>query len=765
MMRRSFSPSGRKPAFARTLCKWRPLMPSLLLILALALAGCRSTPTPSPVAGPVTVVKLIVDTDGMYEVTSGELAAVGFDLANAEPADLVLSAGGQPVGFQLVAEKGERAVRFYGQSLGKSAYTGQNVYWLAEQPSHSGEARGAIGVQVRAASPLPETMFTTVVSATVRAEEQRRYVPKVGPDDDRWLWDAIFAPGKLEIPIATPHLAPGKSVLRLRVWGNSSAPVNPDHHLALILNDVPVADATWDGIGAHLVTATVATGVLRADENRLTIQAPGDTGAMADAVLVDWAEITYPRELVADGGELMFGGQAPGFAVDVGGQVAALWDITEPSRPVALTGYQVDGGQVRFAADGSPRRFILVTEAGLRRPAALTPAGEDGTRTSAKGRERVPEASPRSSATTRGSSSGQTLYNWPGGADMIIVTVPQFQAALQPLVTARQAAGLRVALVDVTAIYDSFNYGRADPAAIRTFVRQARANWEPPAPRFLLLAGDASYDPRGYLGGSEADLVPTHLVDTAFTGWTASDVWYALPSDALTARPALAVGRFPAQTADQMSAMVAKTLAYEQISPQADWRNRALFLADNDDPGFASTAEVFAAALPNYTSQVITVSGDGTGVRADLLQAFDAGMGLLGYFGHGSLSLWAQEKIFSVDDVRHLTNRNKLPLVFTVTCLSGFFQHPTTPSLGEVLLRAPSGGAVAALVPSSAALLGDQRLMSDALAHALAEQGATGRTLGEVIQEAQTNPPITSAGTREILLTFNLLGDPALRLR
>jgi len=95
---------------------------------------------------------------------------------------------------------------------------------------------------------------------------------------------------------------------------------------------------------------------------------------------------------------------------------------------------------------------------------------------------------------------------------------------------------------------------------------------------------------------------------------------------------------------------------------------------------------------------------------------------LLGYFGHGSVELWAQEKILAVDDVAKLANREKLPIIFTVTCLSGLFQHPAKPSLGETLVRAKNGGAVAALVPSSAAVLTDQRVLARGLAAAL---GAT----------------------------------------
>jgi len=160
------------------------------------------------------------------------------------------------------------------------------------------------------------------------------------------------------------------------------------------------------------------------------------------------------------------------------------------------------------------------------------------------------------------------------------------------------------------------------------------------------------------------------------------------------------------------------------------------------------------------------VAGDGSGTRQELAQAFAQGTGLLGYFGHGSVELWAQEKILAVDDVAKLTNREKLPIVFTVTCLSGLFQHPIKPSLGETLVRAKNGGAVAALVPSSAAVLPDQRVLAQGLAVALGVSAGTDgpRTLGDAVLAAQQSITNAAGGVREVLLTFNLLGDPTLPL-
>jgi hypothetical protein len=727
-------------------CKRAILVLSALILFALMLllAACRGK-TPDPAAalaqpapsGPAAAVKLMVEADGIYTVPVAALRSAGFDLTTVSPEALALTYAGRPVAFQVVGQGKNRALRFYGQAPAPTAYTGQSVYWLA--PTSAGAA-GLAAIAPRPAAPAGAAAAavtpTTVVSATVRAEEQKHYDGMAATGEDRWLWQSIFAPAEIQVASQAPHAAEGAATFRARLVANSSAPVAPDHHLILSVNGTQIADEKWDGTGPHVITATVPSGVVRPGENTVTLKAPGDTGAPADSLLLDWVELTYPRELVLDEGELTFAGQAGAYDLAASGGLAALWDITDPAAPVALSDYERQGGRVRFASDGAPRRFVAATTAGLRQPAAITP---------------VP---------------GGDLRDLPDGADLIIVTASQFRATLEPLVAARQKQGLRVVVVDVNQIYDAFNHGDPGPEAIRDFVQYARTHWPAPAPRYLLLVGDASYDPRGYLRGAELDLVPTQLVRTVFSGWTASDVWYALPDDGAGALPALAVGRLPAQTAEQLAAMVTKTLEYESIDQAATWRHNALLVADNDEAGFAEAAKAFGDQLTGYQARAITVTGDGSGTRQELAQAFAQGTGLLGYFGHGSVELWAQEKVLAVDDVAKLTNREKLPIVFTVTCLSGLFQHPIKPSLGETLVRAKNGGAVAALVPSSAAVLTDQRILAQGWAVALgASAGTDGpKTLGDAVLAAQQSLTNAAGGVREVLLTFNLLGDPTLPL-
>lgn len=702
---------------------------ALFLIVLLILAAC----TPAQTLKTETV-KLAVEADGIYTVSADALARVGFDLAGASPDQLALTSGGEPVLFQLVGEGRNRSLRFYGQALGPDAYTARNIYWLRRGDGD----QTSTPILSRDAGLSAGITPTTAVTDTLRIEERHHYRGLAKPGENRWYWEALFAPAELAIKVDVPQPSEGPAVLRLGLYGSSSSgTVDPDHHLVLALNTIQVADAHWDGPGPYILETALAPGILQSGENRLRLFMPNDTGAPVDSIQLDWIEITYRRKLIADdSGSLTFTGAAAGFAVRSPPAPVAVWDITEPTAPVALQKYEWREGALRFASDGTPRRFIVAAESGLRRPASLAAA------------------------------SGPDLRDWPAGADMIVVTVPAFREALQPLVAARQAQGLRVTVIDVEQVYDAFNFGRPGPEAIKTLVRHALTEWTPPAPRFLLLAGDASYDPRNYLKGTERDLVPTQTVFTTFSGWTSSDVWYALLDEGPEARPALAVGRFPAQTAEQMAAMVAKTLAYERQKDAAAWHATALLIADNDEPGFAEETQEFVARLTGYTTEEIVITEDGAAARNMLLQAFTEGRGLIGYFGHGSVTLWAKEKIFGVEDVDRLNNNDRLPIVFTVTCLSGLFEHPNTPSLGEALLRARHGGAVAALVPSSAAVLTDQRLLARELADALArsEDAKAPRTLGEAVLRAQSGLPQTLGGVRDILLTFNLLGDPALQL-
>jgi hypothetical protein len=339
------------------------------------------------------------------------------------------------------------------------------------------------------------------------------------------------------------------------------------------------------------------------------------------------------------------------------------------------------------------------------------------------------------------------------GADYIAITHPSLAEALQPLLKHRQGQGLRTVVVSAEAIADQFGAGVAGPDALTDFLRWATTTWPAPPPRFLLLAGDASYD-----ADPQADLVPTGLVATGEVGETASDTDLAdLDRDGL---PDLAVGRLPARTPEQMAAMVAKTLAYEQAEA-AGWQRQGLFVADDDDPFFARFDQQMMALLPpGFQAEATTIGEED--VRARLSAAWQAGRGLISYMGHGATNLWAQEEILTNADIAGLDAGGKLPLVVVWACLSGYFHHPSQDSLGETLLLTPQRGAAAALVPTGATFASDQMVLAQAL---FGRHLFSSPTVGEALLASYRELDPASPGLRDIIHTFALLGDPALPFR
>jgi len=72
---------------------------------------------------------------------------------------------------------------------------------------------------------------------------------------------------------------------------------------------------------------------------------------------------------------------------------------------------------------------------------------------------------------------------------------------------------MSVSLVDVEDAYDEFSFGRKVYAVRFSFIREDEL--EEKSRQFVLLAGDASFDPKRIISAlADSDLVPTKLVDT-----------------------------------------------------------------------------------------------------------------------------------------------------------------------------------------------------------------------------------------------------------
>jgi hypothetical protein len=347
------------------------------------------------------------------------------------------------------------------------------------------------------------------------------------------------------------------------------------------------------------------------------------------------------------------------------------------------------------------------------------------------------------------------LHSPQPGADEVMLAALQFVDQVRPLAALRNTDEKSAAVVNVDDVYDEFNFGERSPFAIRHFLRTATAAWKTP-PHYLLLAGNASVDPRNYLGFGFLDFVPTKIVITSALK-TASDDWFSDFENTGFAK--IATGRLPARTPADMQTMVSKIVGYAG-SPADSWTNQSMMVADVDDSSasFSQAALATQKMIPssmNVSDVFASTLGAGA-AQQNLLAGINAGQLLVNYNGHGSVEIWGSG-LFNDSLATSLNNGNKLPMFVAMNCLNGFFHDVFTESLATALMLAPNGGAVSVWASSGLTEPEPQFQMDQALMQGLFSQSST---VGDAVLFAKSG--IADLDVRK---TFILFGDPMMRLK
>ncbi len=695
--------------------------------------------------------KILVETEGIYALDDATLSASGLPVASINPSTLQLFHAGEQVAAQWDGdgdgqfESGERLLFYARPAL--TRYAGYDVYGLAW-----GQASG---LRMAARSGDPSGLSAGVAWATALAEENAAYLSLYADHSgERWFWRQLKLPdatqASFSVTLETPQAG---TAGQLSVWlqGATLALQNPDHHVQFQVNGSDVGAASWDGATAYTATLDIPAGVLQAGNNTVTLSLPGDTGAFGEAAWVDAINIAYGLDAVS-GDVARFRGETAARAYSVSGFGAnvRVYDVSVPHAPQIVTGFGFGGGTVTLGDRSSaPAEYLVLTDEQIRAPQAVVPI--------------------------------KTLADPLAGADYIVLTHPDFESALAPLVAHREAQGLRVAVVDVEAVYDQFGDGRMDPAAIHAFLIHAYTTWTAPPPTYALLVGDGTYDPRGYKTDSNPTYLPPYLADVdPWLGEVGSDNRYAdLSSDAL---PELRVGRLPVNSPAEATAVVNKIVQYETNPLPGDWNRRLLFSADNPDSAGNhhehADGEYLTYATPDYgfagARVYLSETGGDSHLYSDAEAAQDAlvkelnrGALLYSYFGHAS---WHQQAVletdnwaplFHVDHIARLTNTRRWPVVLEMTCYTGYYFKPTGATLDESLLRAEDVGAAAVWGPSGNGVATGHRTLHQGFYRAVFDDGQT--ELGAATHAALAG--LYAMGLHNDLIeTYHLFGDPALKL-
>jgi len=694
--------------------------------------------------------KILVDEDGIYQLTYTDLITAGVPVDTLDPRTLQLHNLGNQVAIYIDGEADgvfdvSDYVLFYGQKM-TTKYTDVNVYWLTWGGEDGLRMATSDGTPGGAAVPA-------YYSKAQRVEQNKIYQPSrsSGPDNDHWYWKFVWATAPTTFTTHFTLTHPITMSTNATITGLFKGyDAVPQHHTQVYLNGVLIDDAMWAPEETYTFNNVVPQSVLISGTNTISVVTPLDGDITGDYFLINWFEVLYNRRYTAVEDSLVFNGDTAGtweyhvdaFTLDD----IAIFDVSTPTNPIRILGGSIvpTGGTYDLVFQQTipaAREYVALTSAQLRIPKAIVAD--------------VPS----------------DLLTTENGADYIFITHSDFITVVQPLKDYYTGRALRTQIVDVEEVYDTFSYGIFDPEAIRSFLEHAYTSWTQPAPTYVLLVGDGHYDFKGYTGREETMYIPPYLADVdPWLGETAADNRYvAVSSNDIL--PDMHLGRFPVKTITETTVMVDKVLGYMQNPPTTEWNRDILFVADNPDAAgnfytySDAVADYFVPAL--YSAQKVyylQTHSPASEARAAILSAINEGRLMVNFVGHGARTYWAGEQLLRVADIASMNNAGKLTFMVPMTCMEGYFIHPSGSSdlsaISERLVRAPDKAAIASWSPTGLGLASGHDIMNKALYQAIffddvIELGPA-TTLGKLAMVGQ--------GHDELIDTYILFGDPALEL-
>ncbi len=377
--------------------------------------------------------------------------------------------------------------------------------------------------------------------------------------------------------------------------------------------------------------------------------------------------------------------------------------------------------------------------------------------------------------------------------DYLVVAAEAFVNDCDVLLAHREKRGLKVGLV-------AYSQTAKEPSAdnLIAFLKTVREKW---GVKFLLLVGDAV--------GPEKTFIPMKEGESKYYSEKymsekdiASDYEYSTTGGG---DPVLHVGRFPADTKDELAAMIDKTIRYETKQTPGPWQRRISFItgeagfdpmidrvieaqftkivSENIPSGFdievayAQTASKYCPFPPKFNENAVRMLNEGALFYV--------------YVGHGwregcDRITWREKDydILSVKNAAQIDIKNGLPVMVVIACSTGYVDSKGGDCLGEILLKGKTGpvaflGGSRVTQPYGNALLGKELVA--------AIFGGQCATIGEAIDEskkkilAPDDSPFRKtadnmAGTvqgrdnlegmrSDVVRHYNLLGDPAVVLQ
>ncbi len=674
-------------------------------------------------------VKIAVKTEGMYRVTRAELQAAGFNVDGDSSTWRLFVQGNEQA---IIVGANNQYIEFYGRGMDTAESDTRIYYLIADTVAGKRMVTKFLG-------SIGGNVVTHNYRAVTERKERRQYNSSIQNGAvENFFGEAVINNPPLTETFDLTSVDPNglDAYLTIRLQGLLATA----HNIRVFINGVDAGIMTGSGMTNFGATFVVPASLLHDGSNTLTL----NTTMSSDVCYFDSVKVIYSRKYAASQNKVNF--FTPGYRkTDVTGFTSPnvrVFDTTIDGDPQQITDLSIvpDGSTFSVKMPSNrPAVFYAVEDSALLQSPSVT------------------------------IDNPSTLSDPTNTADVLIISysAADFMNVANAWAAYRHnrtGGEFNVKVVDVADIFDEFSYGVRSGTAINDFLKYTRTQWSGPKPAYVLLLGDASYDPRNYLGFGNSDLVPTKMVSLIYEE-TGSDE--ALADFDHNGVADISVGRIPGRTAASLTAVLNKTMAFETPAMQSLDRG-ALFAYDMPlGYDFEAMSQVLRNQLP--ASMPVTYVRRGLPepnpmhiqdplAHQNLINAINTGKFIVNYSGHGSAGVWASSSFFQNNDIGALTNANSQSIFLMLTCYNGLFIRPDADSLGEVLLKAQNGGSVATW-SSTTETTPDYQLTMGIEFYRLVTLSTIPR-MGDLVKNAKT----VIAGS-DVGYSWVLLGDPMLKVR
>ena len=718
-------------------------------------------------------LRLETDREGMFRIGPEQLT--GFPLADIDPRSFRLfSNGGKLLPFTIINPGNEFAeipIRVIGEEDGSfdpadyivfhgttrdgtdknvslqnsqtyfNPYSGNTVYWLTFAGEFGGDPLRMETMPAQQSWFAETSKFRELTR--LETESQRREI--IGFD---WYMTRMFgnANADYEFELQLPDLDPSTSqalsfTIRQEevndsIWHNINVFVNGEPVLADTLGSITFS---WRGTGQYLFYKNVSSFV--SGQNTVRIRVLRNS---TDNLFLNWITVDHTRVITKGSVQNFVNQMALNYEVPVRYNLAGSTDTrvyrVNGLTDVKMVPLQSSAGQNYFVSAGfSDTKYWLSNDSELHSPVNF------------------------SLVETPDLALSQSQ------CDNVIITADEFSAQAQSLADMYlQDHGKRSLVVKQSDIFNQFNGGHPDPAALRQFLRYAWHNYPSPRISSVTLIGLGTIDWRNNSGQAQ----DKNKLIIYQRNVIASDDYFVMLTQ--SSHPELAIGRYPVTSSTELANMLSNRENYVRNPQNGWWRNSTVLLGDDLFNGSSTAYENIHTRQTETAGNIIHPSiltdkifawgyeydefQNKPTARDDMMAAINAGRLIWLYIGHGAYDKLGAEDYFNgASDMGRFNNQDKLPLFMAASCSVSHFDYWGFESLGQKSVLLNNLGAIASYSASRTSAPYSNAPMMEFLLDNL----TNGRNpLGQSIMMAK----VLFTQSNDNDATYVLLGDPLLNV-